>query len=99
MILDKKLNVVGLENNTCADDFTKLGKITYEYTGAIYKKIYKYNKDDTIGLWLARYLVSMQNTIYRVSKTKEFIKDNSCLFIKLNFKDNSKNIAINGNFY
>ena len=39
----------------------------------------------------------MQNTIYRVGKTKEFIKDNSCLFIKLNFKDNSKNIAINGN--
>ena len=99
LILDKKLDIVGLENNTSAEDFIKLGDIAYKYSGVIYKKIHKYYNDDMIGVWLARYLVSMQNTIYRVNKTKEFIKDDSCLFIKLTFKDYRKNNAINGNFY
>ena len=98
LILDKKLNIVGLESNTSADEFIKLGKITYKYTEVIYKNIYKYNNDYIIGLWLASYLLSMQNAIY-INKTKEFIKENSCLFIKLDFKDHRKNTAINGTLF
>lgn len=99
LVLDKSLNVIGLENKEKPEDFIKLGKITYKYSGEIYKKIYKFNNDKILGIWLARYLVSIQNIMYRVNKTKEFIKNDKCLFIKLNLKDARKNNAINGNYY
>ena len=99
LILNSKLNVSGIENNSSPNDFTELGKKTYKYSGKIYKKIIEFNNDKILGIWLARYLVSIQNTLYRAKKTKEYIKNQKCLFIKLNLNEPSKNKAINGYFF
>ena len=74
LILNKKLNVIGLESNFSPKDFIELGQVTYKYSGQIFNKVFNFSNDKVFGVWVARYLISIQNTLYRVSKIKKFIK-------------------------
>ena len=97
LVLKKELNINGLENNSNPKDFINLGGVTYNFSGDIYNKIIEFNNDSIMGNWIARYLISMQNTMYRANKIKTYIKDKKCLFVMLDFKESAKNSAINGN--
>ena len=99
LILNKKLKVIGLESNSSPKDFIKLGQVTYKYSGNIFKKVTNISNDKTLGVWIARYLIAIQNTLYRVSKIKKFIKKKKCLLVKLRFNSDKKNSAIHGLFY
>ena len=61
LVLDKSLNVLGLENNSSPKDFIKLGKKTYKYGGKVFNNIIRYYNDPYMGIWVARYLISIQN--------------------------------------
>ena len=42
LILNKKLNVIGLESNFSPKDFIELGQITYKYSGKIFNKVFNF---------------------------------------------------------
>ena len=99
LILNKKLKISSIEHNSKSKDYTKLGLLTYKYSGKIYNSIMKFNNNSMLGIWLARYLISIQNVMYRASKIKEFINDEKCLLVKSKFLNKRKNSAINGDFF
>ncbi|OUU62599.1 MAG: hypothetical protein CBC22_03660 [Alphaproteobacteria bacterium TMED62] len=99
LVLNKNLNVLGLEQNTIPEDFVNLGKKTYQFSGKVYNSIIKYNNDPFMGIWIARYLISIQNIMYRANKINQFINNDNCLLVMLDFKDKIKNYAINGDLF
>mgnify|MGYP003969240151 FL=1 len=97
LVLKKELNINSLEHNSNPKDFINLGRVNYNYSGYIYNKVIEFNNDSIMGIWIARYLISMQNIMYRANKIKTYIQDKKCLFVMLDFEDSVKNLAINGN--
>ena len=79
-----------MESNFSPIDFIKLGQITYKYSGKIFNKVFNFSNDKIFGIWVARYLIYIQNTLYRVSKIKKFIKKENCLLVKLKFNSDKK---------
>jgi len=96
LVLDKKLNISSPEEDFLPKDFINLGSITYKYGGLIYDKLYKETNDKHLAIWMARYLISIQNILYRAARLNNITKKKKTLIISLDFKNKRLNNSING---
>lgn len=96
LLLNKSLNILSPEKNFNPKDFINLGNITYKYSGLIFDKIYSKTKDKHLAIWMARYLISIQNTLYRAARLKEIISNQKTLIIELDLNDKRLNNSLNG---
>lgn len=98
LVLKKNENIQSLESEVTPKDIMNIGSLTYKYSGKIYDKLIELKYDSIFAIWISRYLISMQNGLYRAKRLKEFIGENKTLFIISDSGDKNLNNSLNAGF-
>ncbi|MBT3939524.1 MAG: hypothetical protein HOF44_07445, partial [Pelagibacterales bacterium] len=65
LVLGLNTKIVSPEQDISAKYYTDLSMITKYFTGKIYNKVYSFSNDNSLAIYIARYVILIQNLIHK----------------------------------
>jgi len=99
LVLSTKYKITSPEQELPTNYYSKLSDTTREFSEKIFNKVFSYSKDNSLGIYSARYIIAVQNMIYRTSLILNLIKNSNLVIVFPDFLKEDLNKKINGDFY
>ena len=99
LVLGLNFKIISPEQDISSKHYNNLTVITKELTDKIYSKIYSFSEDNSLAIYISRYIIGIQNIIHKTSLVMNLVKDSSLVVVVPNYTKEGLNNNINGKFY